>query len=140
MSGASLLSRLERGADPTSTGRRVYRGDDLEAAVLDHLQKLLNTRQGSALTVPDYGMVELSEMLHDFPDASGIMQRSIKNTIMKYEPRMKNVQVRAIESDDDQSKMYVYFEVTAQLVYPNGERQPIRFSTSVDESSNVKIG
>jgi hypothetical protein len=36
--------------------------------------------------------------------------------------------------------MYVYFEVTAQLVYPNGERQPIRFSTSVDESSNVKIG
>jgi len=140
MDGSSLLKRLERNADPTSAGRAVYRGDDLESAVLEHLQKLLNTRQGSASTVPDYGMVELSEMLHDFPDAQGIMQRTIKNTIIKYEPRLKNVQVRSIQGDSDQSSMFVYFEVKAQLVFPNGERQPIRFSTSIDESSNVKIG
>lgn len=138
--GSSLLKRIERNADPTSTGRAVYRGADLESAVLEHLSKLLNTRQGAAPTAPDYGMVELSELLHDFPEAHGIMQRAIKNTILKYEPRLRNVQVRAVQGDDDESKMFIYFEVTAQLVYPNGERQPIRFNTSVDESSNVKIG
>jgi type VI secretion system protein len=140
MSGASLLKRLERNADPTSTGRSVYRGDDLESAVLDHLQKLLNTRLGSVLTAPDYGMIEMGEVLHEFPVAMGVMQRSIKNTILKYEPRLKNVQVRAVDGDEDVSKMFVYFEVSAQLIYPNGDRQPIRFSTTVDESSNVKIG
>jgi hypothetical protein len=36
-------------------------------------------------------------------------------------------------------RQYVYFEVSAQLVHPNGERQPVRFSTSVDESSNVRV-
>ena len=105
MAGASLLKRLERGADPTSTGRSFYRGEDLESAVMDQLHKLLNTRQGSALTVPDYGLVELSELIHDFPEALGIMQRNIKNTILKYEPRLKNVQVRVIESEEDQTKM-----------------------------------
>jgi len=92
------------------------------------------------LTAPDYGIIELSELLHDFPNATGLMQRCIKNTILKYEPRLKNVQVRAVDGDEDQSQMVVYYEITAQLIYPDGERQPIRFSTSVDESSNVSIG
>jgi len=140
MAGASLFRRLEKGADPTSTGRAFYRGDDLEASVLEHLQRMLNTRQGSSLTAPDYGIIELSELLHDFPNATGLMQRCIKNTILKYEPRLKNVQVRAVDGDEDQSQMVVYYEITAQLIYPDGERQPIRFSTSVDESSNVSIG
>jgi len=135
----SFFKRIERAADPTSSGRQFYRGEDLEAAVLDNLEKLLNTRQGSSASAPDYGTTELSEMIHAFPDAIGIMQRSIKNTILKYEPRLKNVQVRPVEPEDDDSGMFVYFEVTAQIVYPNGERQPFRFNTSIDESSNVKI-
>lgn len=139
MSGASLLQRLKRQADPTGSGRSVYRGEDLESTVVDHLQRMLNTRQGSALTVPDYGIVELSELLHDFPDATGIMQRAIKNSILKYEPRLKNVQVRTIEGELA-SQMMVYFEISAQLVFPDGGRQPVRFSTSVDQSSNVVIG
>ncbi len=139
MSGASLLARLERAADPNSSGRSVYRGEDLESVVMEHLQKMLNTRAGSAPTCPDYGIVELSEMLHDFPDAHAIMQRAIKNTIVKYEPRLKNVQVRMIEAEEGRDQMFVYFEITAQIVYPNGDRQPIRFSTSVDQSSNVQI-
>jgi type VI secretion system protein len=139
MSGASLLGRLERNADPNFSGRSVYRGEDLESVVMEHLQRMLNTRAGSAPTAPDYGIVELSEMLHDFPEAHSIMQRAIKNTIVKYEPRLKNVQVRVVEQDDQRDALFVYFEITAQLVYPNGDRQPIRFSTSVDQSSNVQV-
>jgi type VI secretion system protein len=138
MAGASLLDRLRRGADPTSSERVMYRGDDLETVVIDHLRRMLNTRQGSSLTVPDYGILELSELMHDFPDALGIMQRAIKNSILAYEPRLKNVQVRAVPSED-KNVMFVYFEVTAQLVYPDGRRAPVRFGTRIDESSNVKV-
>ena len=105
-----------------------------------HLQRMLNTRQGSSLSAPEFGITELSELMHHFPDGIGMMQRSIKNTILKYEPRLKNVQVRTVEPDEDQNKMMVYFEITAQLVYPDGGRQPVRYSTSIDESSNVKLG
>jgi type VI secretion system protein len=139
MSGASLLTRLERAADPTSSGRSVYHGEDLEAVVVRHLHRMLNTRAGSSLTAPDYGIVELSELLHDFSSATGIMQRSIKNTIVKYEPRLRNVQVRAIEPDES-DPMNTHFEITGQLVYPDGERQAVRISTSIDESSNVTVG
>lgn len=135
----SLLRRLERAADPTARTRQRFRGEDLESAVVDHLHRMLNTRQGSAPSVPDYGIIELSEMLHDFHDAKGFMQRCIKNTITKYEPRLKNVQVRPIEPEEDDNPMLAYYEITAQLVYPNGDRQPIRFNTSVDDSSNVRI-
>lgn len=139
MAGSSFLKKLEHAADLQSNERSFYRGEDLEAAVADHLKQMLNTRAGSCLTAPDYGIVELSELLNDFPDAMGVMQRAIKNTILKYEPRLKNVQVRPLVPDDDESQMFVYFEISAQLVYPNGDRQPVRFSTTVDESSNVAI-
>lgn len=138
MASGSLLQRLREAADPTSSGRSVYRGGDLEAIVVDHLQRMLNTRQGSSLTAPDYGVVELSELLHDFPDSLGVMQRAIKNSILKYEPRLKNVQVRAVDPDPEHP-MQLFFEITAQLVYPDGGRQPVRFSTSIDQSSNVSI-
>ncbi len=139
MAGSSFLKRLERAADPTSNERAFYRGEDLEAAVTDHLKQMLNTRSGSCLTAPDYGIVELGEMLNDFPDGIGVMQRAIKNTILKYEPRLKNVQVRPVQSEEDESRMFVHFEISAQLLYPNGDRQPVRFSTTVDESSNVTV-
>ncbi len=139
MSGASLLTRLERSADPTSSGRSVYRGEDLESIVSEHLKRMLNTRAGSALTVPDYGIVELAELVNDFPNANGIMQRSIKHTLSKYEPRLRNIQVRAIDPEVP-DPTNIHFEITAQLVYPDGERQAVRFNTSVDESSNVTVG
>src|SRR6476660_387830 len=96
---ASLLSRLEHLADPHSSERTTYRDSDTETAVSQHLARLLNTRQGSCLTCPDYGLIEVSEVLYDFPDAIGIMQRALKNSIQTYEPRLKNVQVRHVKNE-----------------------------------------
>lgn len=135
---ASLLTRIEQAADPTSSGRYTSRDSDVEAAVSQHLARLLNTRQGSCLTCPDYGLIEVSEVLYDFPDAIGIMQRALKNTIQTYEPRLKNVQVRHIKNDL-QNEMTLQFEITAQLHLPDGRRQSLRFSTNVDGSGNVKV-
>jgi type VI secretion system protein len=135
---ASLLARLERAADPTSSGRSTTRDSDVEAAVSQHLNRLLNTRQGSCLTCPDYGLVEVSEVLHDFPDAIGIVQRALKNTIQQYEPRLKNVQVRHIKGEE-MGEMSLSFEITAQLHLPDGRRQSLRFATAVDGSGNVQV-
>jgi type VI secretion system protein len=135
---ASLLARLERAADPTSSGRSTARDGDIETSVSQHLNRLLNTRQGSCLTCPDYGLVEVSEVLHDFPDAIGIVQRALKNTIQQYEPRLKNVQVRHIKGEE-MGEMSLSFEITAQLHLPDGRRQSLRFATAVDGSGNVQV-
>jgi len=133
------MKRLRANADAVSAGRTRYRADDVEAEVAKHLQQMLNTRAGASLSAPEYGMVEISDMLHDFPDAMGVMQRAIKNSITKHEPRLRNVQVRLVQPDEDEQELFVHFEISAQLVHPNGDRQPVRFSTSVDESSNVRV-
>jgi type VI secretion system protein len=133
-----FLARIERAADPTSSGRSLYRDSDTESAVTQHLARLLNTRQGSCLTCPDYGLIEVSEVLYDFPDAIGIMQRALKNTIQTYEPRLKNVQVRHIKNEA-MGEMVLQFEITAQLQLADGRRQAMRFATSVDGSGNVKV-
>ena len=135
---ASLLSRIERAADLQSSERYTSRDSDVESSVTQHLARLLNTRQGSCLTCPDYGLIEVSEVLYDFPDAIGIMQRALKNTIQQYEPRLKNVQVRHLKNDLA-AEMTLQFEITAQLNLPDGRRQSLRFSTAVDGSGNVKV-
>lgn len=139
MPAAPLLTRLEHAADPNNLERHTWRDNDLEGAVSLHLSRMLNTRQGSCLTCPDFGLIEVSEILCDFPDAIGIMQRSIKNCIQTYEPRLKNVQVRHIKNDYAH-EMILQFEITAQIQTPDGRRQSLRFSTSVDPSGNVKMG
>ncbi|MEJ7734031.1 MAG: type VI secretion system baseplate subunit TssE, partial [Polyangiaceae bacterium] len=85
---ASLLTRIAQAANPSSSERTTYRDHDVESAVLRNVRQILNTRAGSALTVPDYGVVQLSELIHDFPDAIGIMQRAIKATLAAHEPRL----------------------------------------------------
>ncbi|EYF03451.1 type VI secretion system baseplate subunit TssE [Chondromyces apiculatus] len=139
MAGASLLTRIIHAADPHSTERHTWRDQDLETAITAHLKNMLNTRQGSSLTCPDYGLMEVSEVLHEFPDAIGLLQRSIKNSLQQYEPRLKNVQVRQLRNDAAQS-MVLEFEITAQIQFPDGRRQQLRFGASVDHSGNVKMG
>ncbi len=140
MSGSSLFGRLERAADPSSSGRSVYRAQDLESVVLEHLGRLLNTRAQSSPTVPDYGVAEVSELLHEFPDANGVMQRTLKQTVAKFEPRLKNVQVRMVEDAEGKDALRVHFEITGQLVFPNGNRQALRVTTSIDPSGSVELG
>jgi type VI secretion system protein len=138
MAGASLLTRLTHAADPHATERHTWKDHDLESAIITHLGHMLNTRQGSSLTCPDYGLMEVSEVLHEFPEAIGLVQRSIKNSIQLYEPRLKNVQVRHVRTDAVQS-MLLEFEITAQIQFPDGRRQALRFGAAVDQSGNVQM-
>lgn len=136
---ASLLTRIAQAANPSSSERTTYRDHDVESAVLRNVRQILNTRAGSALTVPDYGVVQLSELIHDFPDAIGIMQRAIKATLAAHEPRLKNVQVRHLKEEGAPSGLALEFEISGQLVLPDGRRQSLRFGSRVDDHGNIDI-
>jgi type VI secretion system protein len=136
---AAFLTRIIHASDPHNTERYTWRDNDLEAAVARHISEILCTRAGSALTCPDYGLIEVSEVLFDFHEAIGVMQRAIKNTIQVYEPRLKNVQVRHLKNESSASAL-LEFEITGQVQMPDGRRQALRFATGVNGNGSVRVG
>ncbi len=64
-------------------------------SILEHLQCLLNTRQGTVLIDDAYGMPDIFfTQGTSFHDNSQGMVQVLTDTIRKYEPRLKNVSVK----------------------------------------------
>jgi type VI secretion system protein len=130
--GRSLLARIRR--PETGAARRSATDAELRESVLDHLRVMCGTRQGTMLTCPDYGTATVSEMVHAFPDAIAEMARAMKHTITSYEPRLRNVRIVHIPTDD----MTLRYEVHAQLCRDSSS-VPVQFETSIDASRKVSF-
>ena len=100
--------------------------DELES-IIAHLTVLLNARQGDSPGAPSFGVVDFSDMVHSFPGAAQQLTRSIRATIMEFEPRLKNVNVRHMPQDGD---LVLRFEISAQLANQRSART-LRFATTV---------
>lgn len=107
---------------------------DTVSSVVDHLRDMLNTRRGESVTVPDYGLIDFSDVCHQMPEAIGAIQQSIRATIIKYEPRLKNVSVRFVPSQDP---LTVRFEVVARLA--DSRRSVVRLRTAMSAGGQVAV-
>ena len=124
-----ILSRLSASS---SQGARPI--NDLES-IVEHLRALLNTRQGEAPSVPDFGVVDFTDLVHSFPEAIQTLQRSIRSTILQYEPRLKNVVVQHVR---DEESLVLRFQITAQLAGKNG-RGAVRFETQLRAGGHMSV-
>lgn len=132
-------SILERLADPRPDAERTTRQDDtkLVSSVLQHLGKMLNTRRGNAPIAPDYGIPDLADMVHSFPESIRIMEQAIRTTIEKYEPRLANIRVKHMGMEDE--IFALHFEVTAQLSSPGSNKKSVWFETKVANNGEVTV-
>ncbi|WP_072571166.1 type VI secretion system baseplate subunit TssE [Enterobacter sp. SA187] len=62
-------------------------------SVLDNMQRILNTRQGSLSHLPDYGLPDMSKILQGMPRTAHSLLDTLSATLLKYEPRLKRIQV-----------------------------------------------
>ena len=109
----------------------------LAESILHNLTRMLNTRQGGPLIQPqDYGMVDITEISTRFPDSIADVQKAIRITIEKYEPRLKNVQVEHIGEGADLQTLK--FKITAQLADKKG-RDSVYFETVIDPTGEVQL-
>jgi len=131
----SLLDRLR---DPApESGRSIHQDPRrLANSVLENLRCLLNTRQGVVPTQMDYGIPDLVDVIHNFPDAISGMRRAIKLSIEKYEPRLRRVNVKHVESPDD--PLALKYEITAELITEDG-KSSIWIQTRIDGSGEVDV-
>ncbi len=100
---------------------------------------MLLTRQGSAITCADYGVPDVTHLLHDITEAVATVQRGVKASMQQYEPRLKNTQVRHVRSSNDAGMPAMVFEISGHIVLADGKRQALRIGTTLDEKGNVEL-
>ncbi len=127
MEARGLLSRMahERGEAP-----------ELRQSILAHLRKLLNTRCGEAPSVPELGLPDFSDMAHSFPDAVDLLERSVRETIETFEPRLRQVNVRHVPAEA--GELRVRLEITGFAVDVN-LRGPLAFSSTLVPGGQIDI-
>jgi len=109
----------------------------LADSVMVNLRRMLNSRQGIASTVPDYGLPDPTDVVHNFPEAIDLCRRNIRQSIEKYEPRLRNVAVNHVLDEDN--PFHLRFEIRAQLVSEQ-EATPVAFFTTLDASGQAEGG
>ena len=106
------------------------------ASIVRHLERILNTRWGSAQTADDYGIPDFTDLRSGLPDAIRDLERAIRNTIQKYEPRLEAVRVKFIPQE--KTMLAVSFQIVARLIL-EGEKNPVVFESTMDPDGRVTI-
>jgi type VI secretion system protein len=102
-------------------------------SVLDHLTRILNTRRGNVPIADDYGIPDYTEFAQNFPDSLRDLERTIEQTIIHYEPRLKAVRVRFVHQDND--GFSVGFEISAKLA----SNTSVLFQSQLDTDGKIRI-
>ncbi len=126
MAGRALLSRI---------ASRDTRTVEAVESIAAHLRALLNTRRGDCVTAPDFGILDFADVVHEFPGGIQQLAKSIRSTVLQYEPRLKNVTVRHVP---DEIPLALRFEITAQVAEGRTART-LRFATTVKPGGRVDV-
>lgn len=66
-------------------------------SVLDNMQRILNCRAGTLAHLPDYGLPDMTKILQGMPGTAHQLMGTLSGVLLKYEPRLKNVEVVILE-------------------------------------------
>lgn len=142
---ASLLDRLKDetpGSTQEAVPLRLHDVDQLRASVARDLEALLNTRREHLGDLPEqFAEVQGSLLLYGLPDFTSYSLKSqrdrdralqaVEEAIVRFEPRLRDVQVQLIEEEDKEKKGKggnLHFRVDGMLkVEPVPE--PVTFDT-----------
>lgn len=108
---------------------------EVRDAILIHLRHLCSTHMSSALSAPDYGLPDIGESMHSFPDTISAMGQALTTLIRKYEPRLINVRVNHVPSET--IELLIRYEIRAQLAVD--EDTQVAFETRIDTARRVSI-
>ena len=132
--GVTLLAKIRK--PELAQPRRAVSDREIRDSILQNLINMCCTRLGTMLTCPDYGISDVSEMIHSFPDAITLMAQTLRHTVQTYEPRLQNVQVIHVPSD--LNDLTLRFEVRARVVL-EGSKTAVKFETALDTTRKLTI-
>lgn len=86
--------------------------EKLRRSIVENLKKVLQTRQGSVLHLPDFGIPDIRQIYFEEGTIDAV-PKQIAETITKYEPRLTDVKVAA--SRFDEKNMRISLKVSAKI-------------------------
>lgn len=134
MAERTLLQRLIDDEPPTPG--RPFDNSKAVQSVLDYLQILMNTRQGSVGARPDFGLPDFNDMVSEFPAAVPAIARAIKGQIDAFEPRLRNVVVRHVPDPD--RPLTLAYRIRAELVVTQAG-DAVTFETVFGSDGSVRV-
>jgi type VI secretion system protein len=102
-------------------------------SIMDHLNRLFNTREGSLPHLKDYGLPDISEIYRKMPHGIEELQNAVKKTIEKYEPRLHKIKV--IPQDTDPNEFRLVFILSGEL----RDGGLVRFQTTFSSQGKSSI-
>ena len=85
-----------------------------------HLERLLNARQGGALSSPDYGLPDFNDAVAGTTDLLTRLATSVRTAIARYEPRVSVRNVRLLP--DAETSMELHFRVDCAMPVEHREQ------------------
>ncbi|EIU0496337.1 type VI secretion system baseplate subunit TssE [Escherichia coli] len=76
-------------------------------SILDNMQRILNTRAGSLKHLPDYGLPDIATILQGMPGTAHQLMCVLSDVLLKYESRIKRVDVTMPEQTQPGELHYV---------------------------------
>ena len=131
----TLLERI-RNPGPRDERQMHVSTADVFHSILNNLQNLLNTTQGNSRLDEDYGLPHLTTVRSAMPISLGRYEASIRRTIERSEPRLKQVRVKHVA--DDSQQLGLRFEISGVIEEDDGRRM-VRFETVADDSGRVQV-
>lgn len=105
-------------------------------SILYHLQRILNTKRGNVPIAEDYGVPDFTDLFHSYPESLRDLEKSIRQTIQKYEPRLTAVRVSFIPQEED--LLSLRFQIVAKLATAE-RKNSVLFETIVDADGKVSV-
>lgn len=72
---------------------QVSEQDQVILSVLDNIQRILNSRAGALVHLPDYGLPDMTKILRSMPGSTHQLMTTLSEVLLKYEPRLEKINV-----------------------------------------------
>lgn len=82
-------------------------------SIMDHLNRMFNTRMGSIPHLKNYGLPDISEIYRKMPLGIDELRKAVAKTVEEYEPRLKNV--RVVRQEDNEQETRLVFILSAEM-------------------------
>ena len=130
-----LLERL-RAWKERSGSRAEEDSDQIVESVIRHLTRILNTKRGNVPIAEDYGVPDLTDFLSLPSESVNEIERSLRQVIQRYEPRLKVQRVSFVPSEE--GDLSLRFEIVSRLV-TSPKKGPVHLQTIVDANGKVSV-
>ena len=100
-------------------------------SVQQNVQRILNSRAGALKHLPDYGLPDLTNIYKALPASAHMLKQQMEATLLKYEPRIRSIDVAILDNDDP--GVLMSFEMTCHLK----KAGLVRFGTYFEPSGRM---